>query len=94
MGGIKHSRNAEPNDQTLLFSIQSPAVGTCDCYGEPAYDPAHQLARTIFAALPPIPSANVQNLYDEIVGHIEEAFGQLPVLADEFEGDEDVKAVN
>jgi hypothetical protein len=82
--------------KTLLDSIKSPTIGTCECCEEPVYDPAHQLARTIFAALPPIPNANAQALYDEIVKHIEEAFGELLVLADEFgvEIDEDIEAVN
>jgi hypothetical protein len=80
--------------KTLLAFIKSMSDGACDCSGEPTYDPVHQLARTIFAALQAVPRANAQVLCDEVVGHIEAAFGELLVLADEFEGDEDAKAVN
>jgi hypothetical protein len=34
---------------------------------------------------PAVPGANAQAIYDEIVQHIEEAFGELLVLADEFD---------
>jgi hypothetical protein len=78
--------------KTLLSSIKSPIISACDCCGEPVYDPAHQLARTIFAALPHIPGSNAQALYDEIVEQIEEAFDNLLVLADEL--DEDGETVN
>ena len=82
--------------KSLLDSIKSPSVGVCDCCNEPVFDPAHQLARTIFAVLPPIKGRDTQALYDEIVWHIEEAFGELLVLSKEFEAeiDEDAQAVN
>jgi hypothetical protein len=79
--------------KSLLTSVKSPLVGTCECCQEPIYDQAHQLARTIFAVLPEVPGANAQALYDEIVDHIEEAFGDLLVLADEFDVD-DVATMN
>jgi hypothetical protein len=79
--------------KALLACIKSPTIGACDCCGEPIYDPAHQLARTIFAALPEVPGANAQALYDEAVDHIEEAFGELLVLADDFDVD-DVATMN
>jgi hypothetical protein len=78
--------------KTLLTCIKSPTIGICECCGEPVYDPAHQLARTIFAELPEVAVANAQAFYEEVVEHIEEAFGDLLVLADEF--DEDGETVN
>ena len=35
--------------KNLLTDVKSPSVDACDCCGEPIYDPAHQLARTISA---------------------------------------------
>ena len=71
--------------KAMLARIKSPTIGTCECCDEPVYDPVHQLARAIFATLPDVPGANAQATYDEIVGHIEEAFTELLVMADEFD---------
>ena len=80
--------------KALLACIKSPTIGACDCCGEPLYDPAHQLARAIFAALPEVAVTNAQALYDEIVEYIEAAFGDLLVLADEFDADDDVESAH
>jgi hypothetical protein len=85
LGGQVIKTQTMANVKTLLSSVKSTSIGTCECCEEPVYDPAHQLARTIFAALPLIPGMDAQAIYEEIVIHIEEAFGELLVLADEFD---------
>jgi len=78
--------------KTLLSAIKSPSDGSCECCGEPTFDPAHDLARRIFELLPPIPSLNAQATYDQVVELIGGYFGIVLELAEE--SDEDGETVN